>query len=120
MENVIDDLLNNEPDLLNLDDKRFYKAKGSTMAFIELLNQSNDHKQIYHMWVWLRTEFDTDGVDLRLIFPFFKIARQNGYNVNLLSGKLVNALIENRIDIDDTEPELLAFVFGSPAFETEL
>jgi hypothetical protein len=120
MKSVIDDLLNNDDDLLNIDDKDFYRIKGSSMAFIELLDHSNDHKHICHMWVWLRTEFETDGIDLRLIFPFFKIARQNGYDVNMLSGKLVRALIENRIDSDDTEPEWLALAFGSPAFDAEL
>lgn len=120
MKNVIDDLLNNDDDLLNIDDKDFYKIKGSSMAFIELLNHSNDHQHIHHMWVWLRTEFETGRIDLRLIFPFFKIARTMGYDVDMLSGKLIRVLIDNRIDVDDEEPEWLAFAFGSSAFNDDL
>lgn len=95
----------------------FYRAQGAANLFIEFLRVSNDEEQIHHMWRSLICDFYDRGFDEDLVFPFFKNANQRGYDIKVLSTKLINVLLKYRIDIDDDEAEMLALNFGSPQFE---
>lgn len=95
----------------------FYRAQGAANLFIEFLRISNDEEQINTMWRCLICEFYDRGFDVDLVFPFFKNANQRGYEIKVLSTKLIKILLKYRIDIDDDEAEMLALNFGSPQFE---
>lgn len=109
--------IENQRMYLSDEEVNFYRAQGAANLFIEFLRVSNDEEQIHHMWRSLICDFYNLGFDEDLVFPFFKNANQRGYNIQMLSTKLINILLKYRIDIDDDEAEMLALNFGSIEFE---
>lgn len=86
---------------LKQDSINFYRVQGATMAFIEFLNMSNNCNEIVSMWRWLKSEFEENGVEDRIIFPFFKNVGEWGYDTLTLSSKLIDSLMI--VDWDELE-----------------
>ncbi|MBX2896389.1 MAG: hypothetical protein KF763_13150 [Cyclobacteriaceae bacterium] len=112
------DWMQGEP-IPELSKNDYFKMQGATMAFIEALYYSNDEKLIHHLWEWLLNQYYIHKIDDDHLFTFFKMAQQDGCNIERILSRLFSILFNNRTDIEDDTPERIACALGSSYFTDE-